>query len=183
MAKKPGEKFVYNSGLSVILGEILKRSVGVPGDKYAEEYLFKPLGITVYDWPTTPDGLLKTGGGLALRSRDMAKFGQLYLKNGKWNGKQIVPEKWVKESTYPHICTTSGSYGYQWWLRSFSVNDRQIDSFYAIGNAGQFIFIFPELDMIVVSTAQNYDRGWSRRFYEMVSSYILPAVVTATQER
>jgi len=178
MAKKPGEKFVYHSGLSVILGEILKRSVGVLGDKFAEEYLFKPLGISEYNWPTTHEGLLKTGGGLALRPRDMAKFGQLYLNNGKWHGKQIVPEKWVKESTQPHISTTSGSYGYQWWLRSFIVNDKQIDSFYATGRAGQFIFVFPEIDMVVVSTAQNYDRGWSRRIYEMLEKYILPAVHT-----
>ena len=87
----------------------------------------------------------------------MAKFGQLYLNNGKGNGKQIVSEKWVKESTQPHTKTTSGAYGYQWWLRSFDVNDRQTDSFYAIGNAGQFIFVFPELEMVVVSTAQNYE--------------------------
>ncbi|MBN2089763.1 serine hydrolase [candidate division KSB1 bacterium] len=183
MVKKPGEKFVYHSGLSVILGEILKRSVGIPGDKFAEEYLFKPLGISAYKWSMSKDSLLHTGGGLALRPRDMAKFGLLYLNNGKWHGKQIVPEKWVKESTQPHISTTSGSYGYQWWLRSFIVNDRQIDSFYAIGNAGQFIFVFPELDMVVVSTAQNYDRGWSRRFYEMLEKYILPAVVEATQDK
>ena len=181
IVQKPGEKFVYHSGLSVILGEILKRSVGVPGERFAEEHLFKPLGISAYEWSKTPDSLLKTGGGLALRPRDMAKFGQLYLSKGKWNGKQIVPEKWVKESTRSHIKTTSGAYGYQWWLRSFKLNDRQIDSFYAIGNAGQFIFVFPELDMVVVSTAQNYDRGWSRRFYEMLGSYILPAVVASTQ--
>jgi len=177
MAKKPGEKFVYHSGLSVILGEILKRSVGVLGDKFAEEYLFKPLGISEYNWPTTHEGLLKTGGGLALRPRDMAKFGQLYLNKGKWNGKQVVPEKWVKASTQHQVKTTSGGYGYQWWLRSFSVNDRQINSFYAIGRAGQFIVVFPELDMVVVSTAQNYDRGWSRRFYEMLGNYILPAII------
>lgn len=177
MAKKPGEKFVYHSGLSVILGEILKRSVGVPGDKFAEEYLFKPLEISAYNWPTTHEGLLKTGGGLALRPRDMAKFGQLYLNNGKWNEIQIVPEKWVKESTLAHIKTTSGSYGYQWWLRSFDINDKKIDSFYAIGTGGQFIVVIPEFDMVLVSTAQNYDRGWSRRFYEMLGSYILPAVL------
>jgi len=182
MAQKPGEKFVYHTGLSVILGEILRRSVGISGDKFAEKYLFKPLGISAYIWPTTPDSLLATGGGLALRPRDMAKFGQLYLNDGKWNEKQIVPEKWVKESTQHHIKTTSGAYGYQWWLRSFHINDRQVDSFYASGRAGQFIFVFPELDMVVVSTAQNYDKSWSRRFYEMLGSYILTAVVFSTHE-
>ncbi len=181
IVQKPGKKFVYHSGLSVILGEILKRSVGISGDEFAAEHLFKPLRISAYEWSETSDNLLDTGGGLALRPRDMTKFGQLYLNNGKWDGKQIVAEKWVKESTRSHIKTTSGGYGYQWWLRSFKVNDRQIDLFYAIGNGGQFIFVFPELDMVVVSTAQNYDRGWSRRFYEMLENYLLPAVVAPIQ--
>jgi len=183
MVNEPGERFVYHSGLSVILGEIIKRTVGIPGDKFAEKNLFNPLGISAYKWPTTPDGLLKTGGGLALRPRDMAKFGQLYLNTGKWNGEQIVLEKWVKESTQHHIKTTSGAYGYQWWMRSFENNNETIESFYAIGNAGQFIFVFPELELIVVSTAQNYDNGWSRRFYGLLKSYILPAVVWSTQQQ
>jgi CubicO group peptidase (beta-lactamase class C family) len=180
MIQKPGEKFVYHTGLSVILGEILKRSVGISGDKFAEKNLFKPLGISTYNWGFTPDSLLKTGGGLALRLRDMAKYGQLFLNNGKWGGEQIISEKWVKESTRPHISTSSGNYGFQWWLRKFKISGQDIDSFYAIGNAGQFIFIFPELEMVVVSTAQNYDSGWSRRFYEMLGTYILPAVIGGT---
>lgn len=178
IVKPPGEKFVYHSGLSTILGEILKRSVGIRGDKFAEKHLFEPLGISTYKWSISHDNLLNTGGGLALRPRDMAKFGQLYLNGGMWNGKQIVPNDWVKESIQPHIKTTSGTYGYQWWLRSFRINDRQIDSFYAIGNAGQFIFVFPDLEMVIVSTAQNYDQGWSKDFFEMISNYILPAALS-----
>jgi CubicO group peptidase (beta-lactamase class C family)/uncharacterized protein YacL (UPF0231 family) len=183
LAQKPGEQFVYHTGLSVLLGEILKRSVGISADKFAEQNLFQPLGITAYNWSKTQGNLLDTGSGLALRSRDMAKLGQLFLNHGKWNDRQIVPEQWAKESTQPHINTPSGAYGYQWWLRSFEINNKTIDLFYAIGNAGQFIVVIPELEMVIISTAQNYDNDWSGRFYEMVSSYILPAVVTATQER
>lgn len=173
----PGKQFKYNSGLSDILGEILKRSSGMSADKFAEEYLFAPLGISAYKWSKKQSGMVHTDGGLALRARDMAKIGQLYLDNGKWHNKQIVPEKWVKESTRIHIKTSSGGYGYQWWMRNFTLNDQKIDSFYAIGNAGQFIFVFPELDMIIVSTAHNFDNSWSRRFYSMLRKYILPAVV------
>jgi CubicO group peptidase (beta-lactamase class C family) len=183
MAQKPGERFVYHTGLSVILGEILKRAVGISADKFAEQNLFQPLGISAYKWSKSQGDLLDTGSGLALRSRDMAKLGQLFLNNGKWEGKQIVSEKWVKESTQPHIKTPSGAYGYQWWLRSFEINDRPIDSFYAIGNAGQFIVVISQLEMVIVSTAQNYDNDWSGRFYEMMRSYILPAVVSAIQEK
>jgi CubicO group peptidase (beta-lactamase class C family) len=182
MVHQPGERFVYHSGLSVILGEILKRSTKIPLDKFAETYLFNPLGISAYKWSKTQGGLIETGGGLALCPRDMAKFGQLYLNGGKWDNKQIVSEKWVKESTHPHIKTTYAAYGYQWWIRNFKINDRQIDSFYAIGNAGQFIFVFPELDTVVVSTAQNYDKNWSRRFLSMLRNSILPALVSFSQE-
>ena len=68
-------------------------------------------------------------------------------------------------------------------LRSFSVNDRQIDSFYAIGTGGHFVVVFPELRMVVVSTAQNYGSGWSRRFYDMLENYILLAVLTFAEEQ
>jgi CubicO group peptidase (beta-lactamase class C family) len=173
---KPGEKFVYHTGLSIILGEILKRSVGIPVDKYAEKNLFTHLGISKYKWSKLKNDVIATGGGLALCSRDMAKFGQLYLNNGKWNNKQVVPEEWVKESTQSHIKTTSGSYGYQWWLRSYNVNSENIDSFYAIGNSGQFILVFPELMMVIISTAQNFDSGWSQNFFNLVSQYILAAM-------
>jgi len=143
MVSKPGEKFVYNTGLSLILGEILKKSVGVSVDKYAEENLFKQLGISKYKWVKHKKGVVATGGGLSLQARDMAKFGQLYLNNGKWKNQQILSEDWVKESIQAHIKTSSGSYGYQWWQRNFHVNFKNIESFYAIGVGGQFIFVFP----------------------------------------
>lgn len=172
----PGEKFDYSSGLSVILGEIIKRSVGIEADKYAEENLFKALGISQYKWSRRKNNILATGGGLALRARDMAKIGQMYLNNGKWNDQQVIPENWIKASKQPHVSTHAGGYGYQWWIRRFKVNDQKIKAFYADGRAGQFIFVFPELDLIVVSTAQNYMRGYHRRFYRMLEDKILPAL-------
>jgi len=178
---KPGEKFNYHSGLSLILGEILKRSSGIQADKFAEKYLFNPLGISKYKWSKSPGGLIQTGGGLALRARDMAKFGQLYLNSGHWQGKQILPEEWVKESTRIQIKKLVDGYGYQWWMRSFKVNSKPIDSFYALGRAGQFIMVFPALDLIVVSTAQNYDYGWANRFYNLVYKYILQAVMPVSE--
>ena len=172
----PGEKFNYNTGLSLVLGEIIKRVTGIEADKYAEENLFKPLGISKYKWSRRKNNLLATGGGLALRARDMAKIGQLFLNGGKWNGQQIIPEDWIKASIRPNVSTPSGGYGYQWWTRSFKINDQKINAYYANGRAGQFIFVFPELDLIVVSTAQNYMRGYHRRFYKMMKNVILPAL-------
>ena len=175
MVLEPGEKFNYHSGLSLILGEILKRASGIPADTFAKKYLFHHLGIEKYKWSKSPGGLVQTGGGLALRARDMAKFGQLYLNNGQWQGQQIIPEEWVKDSTRIQIKKLVDGYGYQWWIRRFKVNGKLIDSYYALGRAGQFIMVFPSFDLIVVSTAQNYDYGWANRFYNLVYKYILKA--------
>jgi len=176
LVMNPGEKFDYSTGLSVILCEIIERSVGIEADKYAKETLFKALGISQYKWSRRKNNILATGGGLALRARDMAKIGQLYLNEGKWNDQQVLTEDWINASIQPHVSTFGGRYGYQWWLRRFIVNDRNIHSYYADGRGGQFIFVFPEFELIIVSTAQNYMSGYHRRFYRMLEDKILPAL-------
>ena len=92
VATAPGMKFVYNSGISLMLGEIIYKVSGLRADKFAERYLFSPLGITNYSWGKSPNGVVNTLGGLALRPRDMAKVGCLFLNGGRWQGKQIVSE-------------------------------------------------------------------------------------------
>lgn len=176
LESRPGLEFNYNSGISIILGEIVHRASGIETNKYAEDNLFNHLGISDYSWSRRKNNLLATGGGLALQARDMAKFGLLYLNNGKWNDEQILNENYVKRSTQSQIKTRSGGYGFQWWIRSFSHNGNKIDAYYANGRAGQFIFVFPELNMIVVSTAQNYKGAYHGKFYKMLEKDILPAV-------
>jgi CubicO group peptidase (beta-lactamase class C family) len=95
----PGETLAYNSGLSIVLGQVIFKASGLRADKFAERYLFEPLGITDFYWSKWPGEIVQTGGGLFLRPRDMAKLGQLFLNNGRWHGKPIVSEAWVKEST------------------------------------------------------------------------------------
>lgn len=126
----PGTQFVYNSGLAITLGEIIYKVSGLRADKFAERYLFAPLGISDYYWWKYPNGTVQTGGGLSLRSRDMAKIGSLLLNDGRWQGRQIVSEAWVKEATKPRVSTglpprkLAPEYGYQWWLGAFRVRDR-----------------------------------------------------------
>ena len=176
LESKPGLEFNYNSGLSIILGEIVHRASGIETNKYAEDNLFNHLGISDYSWSRRKNNLLATGGGLALRARDMAKFGLLYLNSGKWNGEQILSKNFIQRSTQPQIKTRSGWYGFQWWIRSFNIRNREILAYYANGRAGQFIFVFPEMKMIVVSTAQNYKGGYHKKFYKMLQKEILPAL-------
>jgi len=96
LVAEPGTMFTYNSGLAIILGKIISNSINIEFDTFATKYLFEPLGINNHEWRMFPSGIYQTEGGLKLRPRDMAKFGLLYLNNGKWNNQQIISEKWIK---------------------------------------------------------------------------------------
>jgi CubicO group peptidase (beta-lactamase class C family) len=183
IATTPGAKFVYNSGVSLMLGEIIYKVSGLRADKFAERHLFSPLGITNYSWGKAPNGVVNTLGGLALRPRDMAKIGQLLLNGGRWQGKQIVSEKWVKESTKQQIGASqlptwflADGYGYQWWRGSFHVRGQTVESYSARGRGGQFIMVFPTLQMVAVFTGWN-DNELLGQPLDMLQRYILPAAI------
>ena len=127
LKETPGEKFNYCGGLSHLLGVIIRESSGLYADKFAEEHLFYPLGISNYQWYRYADGQVSTQGGLSMRPRDMAKIGLMILNGGKWGGQRVVSQKWVTESTEAHVTGNliSGSgYGYQWWYGKRVINDR-----------------------------------------------------------
>lgn len=178
MAYPPGEFWAYNSGLSILLGGIIKKTTGWFADDFAEQFLFEPLGIIEYEWETLNSDYytIQTGGGLILKPRDMAKFGQLYLNRGVWKGKRIISEYWIDESIKKHVELDSGGwYGFQWWLARHPWNGQLIDSFSAHGLGGEFIFIFPDLELVVVVTAGNHWTGGAPGL-TMIQQYILPAV-------
>ncbi len=181
MVTPPGQKFVYNSGISLMLGGIVRKASGLPADQFAERYLFSALGITNYYWQKAPNGVVNTLGGLWLRPRDMAKIGQLLLNDGCWNGQQVVSREWVQESTKQQVSPnqlpawfSADGYGYQWWLGSFRVRSRVIASYSARGQGGQFIVVFPELQMVAVFTGWN-DNALLAQPLDMLRQYILPA--------
>jgi CubicO group peptidase (beta-lactamase class C family) len=179
-AADPGIQFAYNSGLSLTLGRIVENATGERADLFAEDHLFAPLGITDYSWTLWGDGeTLNTGGGLSLRPRDMAKFGQLYLNGGRWGAVQVVSEDWVSESVRRH--TQYCCYGYQWWRIRFELDDQTLDSFVGIGYGGQYVFVFSELDLIVVLTGGNYDQSISYA-YDLVETHILEPVLAQTAQ-
>ena len=159
MLNDPGTKFIYNTGMAHIMGAIVSKTTGMSLRDFAVNNLFNPLGITNFQWQTDTSG--RNGGGhlLYLTSRDMAKFGYLYLMNGKWNGVQVLPSEWIKETYTEKSDPGDGrKYGYFWWLEKKwdSVRNKNIEIYSANGYGGQYISVIPEYDMVVVITSEPY---------------------------
>lgn len=179
MAASPGSEFSYNSGCSILLSRVLELATGQSAEAYTAEILFRKLGIDRWRWEKGPNELSNTAWGLFMRPIDMALIGYLFLKEGRWENEQLVPEDWVRTSTAPHISAGfSFDYGYQWWRFSESSPLADVlmanDAYFAWGFGGQFIFVFPHLDMVVVSTAENYDN--SAPTFSFLRDYILTSV-------
>lgn len=174
----PGTRYYYNGGGVDLLGVIVNNASGQNVAAFSRDYLFAPLGITNYTWPTLyPSGITCCHGDIYITPRDMAKFGYLFLNNGLWNGTRIISEEWVRKSTQNQISPGvdwADGYGYLWWLRNFSCNGHVYNSFKAMGWGGQEIFVFPSLNMVVVFTGANYVSGTPCD--EMMKNYILSAL-------
>lgn len=151
----PGTRFEYNSMNTYMLSAIVTEITGQSLFDFCKERIFDPMGIKRVFWESCPQSITKGGWGMFMRIEDMAKLGQLYLQKGRWNDQQIVPEEWVTESTSWQIETGSDDnahYGYQLWI-----NDDRPGSFAYNGMMGQNVFVYPDLDMVVVTNAGNAD--------------------------
>ena len=173
MIEKAGQTFRYSSGGMNIISAVIEGASGKSITNFITQYLFEPLVITDYQLSHSPDGRIYLGGDFKLKPRDLAKFGQLYLSDGTWNGKQILSTQWVKESTMVQVEQTG--YGFAWWLPPLSANGKNYKSIYVGGNGGQAIIIVPELDLVAVFTGGNfnYDLFDTRR---IVEKHIIPAM-------
>lgn len=176
----PGTKFEYNSGASVLLGKITRSITGKRIDKWAEEKLFEPLGITDYYWKETPDGEIDTEGGLFLKTEDLAKIGTLFLNKGKWNNKQIVSENWVSSSINPIVDSvdpeneSETGYGYQWWIPQHKNGKSQI--FAGIGYGGQYLMVAPEYNLIIVFNGWNINDKPEKSTRKVLQDRIIPII-------
>jgi len=175
---EPGAEFTYHGVYSIIPSYLIERATGAPAETFAAEYLFGPLGIEEWQWASIANGLTDTDGGLSLRPRDMARLGQLYLDGGTWNGRQIVSEAWVDESSRRQIVNEdSPDYCLLWWCGDFHYGSRSAWTFFASGLGGQKIFIFPDLDLVAVVTQQVFGNPYDElNNMAILSRYVLPAV-------
>jgi CubicO group peptidase (beta-lactamase class C family) len=164
----PGTKWNYCSGCSHLLTGILQQTTGLNPRDFAEQYLFKPLGIADVAWMTDPAKVPYGAGGFRLTPRDMAKLGYLYLRNGQWDGEQIVSANWVKSATRkyadvdidPHF-----GYGYHWFTIA------SMAGYAAVGRGGQIVLVIPKSDLVIVTTAAT-----EVSLFELIDQYVLPAV-------
>ena len=173
-AESPGARFNYNSGCSILLAGILREATGQDVEEFADEYLFNPLGIEKTYWWKDPTGLAQTHSGLGLLPGDMAKIGQLCLNGGRWEGRQIVPTSWIEESWAPQY--GNDRYGLGWWLDHLPVGGKGTPTYAAEGNGGQFIFVMPEINLVVVFTGGNYGKQVAFQAYKITIDHVLSAI-------
>jgi CubicO group peptidase (beta-lactamase class C family) len=180
----PGTEWNYSAGNTQLLAEIIFRKSGMTIDKYADKYIFQPLGIHQCEWVNlTFRHIPAAASGLRLTSRDLMKFGLLYLHNGNWNGSQLLDSAWVKESFNSFVKRPdlsrygipAGGYGFQFWTSAYTVNGRMIEIAEAKGNGGQSIFFCKSLNLLLITTGGNYNKADSNP-YLILTRYILPAV-------
>ena len=158
---EPGTKFLYNTAATYMLAAIIHKVTGENVVDYLQPRLFEPLAITGADWEIDPKEVNTGGWGLRLKTEDLAKFGQLYLQNGVWNGKQVLPEGWAKEATTKKIDQNPDAtpeelaendwlqgYGYKFWRSRHN-------SFRGDGAYGQYVLVFPEEDAVIAITAET----------------------------
>lgn len=169
---KPGTHFVYNSMATFMLSAIIQKVTKQTLSEYLTPRIFQPLGIENPKWEKNPQGIDYGGWGLNIRTEDIAKFGQLYLQKGNWEGKQLIPEAWVKEAT--SFQTSNGSnpesdweqgYGYQFWMCRNGL-------YRGDGAFGQYCIVFPEQEAVLAITSGTRDMG---AIMNLVWKHILPA--------
>lgn len=145
---EPGTEWNYSSGDTMVLSGVLGQVTGMATADYAAEQLFEPLGIDQVDWWSDAEGNTLTYCCLDTTSRHFARFGQLYLQEGEWQGEQLVPAEWVAESLEP--AESWAGYGYQWWRTGAESDDLPDDLYAARGHDGQYTYVIPSLDLVIV---------------------------------
>ncbi|MCB7479835.1 serine hydrolase domain-containing protein [Christiangramia sediminis] len=182
MINEPNKHANYGSANPYLVGVAMDSIISEPLEIFMDKNLFQKLEISNYIIQTDMTGRPYFGGGMYLTPRDMMKFGKLYLNKGKSNGKQILSEKWINDSfkNYRVLENTAdeNGYGYLWWHYNYELNGDSIESIEARGAGGQYIFILPKLEMVVVITSGNYRNSKTQQPEKILEKYILPYIKT-----
>ena len=177
---KYGRAWSYCTAGSFVLGELVQRASKQPLQDFAASELFGPMGITRTDWQVTPSGVAMGGGGLGLRSRDLAALGQLYLQGGQWNGQPVVPVEWVRASVSPkaQVEGEDGTeFGYLWWLKELGDDAAKHPAWLMNGSGGNKVIVIPDMKLVTVITTTNFGRRDAHALSEkLMADYVMTAV-------
>lgn len=178
MALPPGSAFTYSGGATTLLAAALAKAVGTSLDTYASDKLFGPLGITDVEWlGFSASAQVAAFAGLRMRPRDLAKLGQLVVDQGRWRGRQLLPARWIAESTRPYLNAEGFQalyYGYHWFLGRSLSNGHDLGWIAGFGAGGQRLFIVPAFDLVVAVNAFNYRNHVPAA---ILNRFVLPAVM------
>jgi CubicO group peptidase (beta-lactamase class C family) len=176
---EPGTRVEYSTGTSHLLSAILTKATKKSTWQFAQEELARPLGFSLAQWPQDPQGIYFGGNDMLMTPRQMIRFGELYENDGRVGERQVIPKSWVEKADDGVGRSRWGSdreYGYGFWIREFAGHK----SFYAWGYGGQFIFVVPDLDLVVVTTsrsdASRERQDHLRGIYDLVETLIVPVV-------
>jgi CubicO group peptidase (beta-lactamase class C family) len=174
----PGAEYAYNNGAVHLLSAVVREVVGTSLGTVAAQRLLGPLGVDRYEWPADPDGHEIPSGHLLMTPRNMAKLGLLFLRHGEWNAAHLIDPGYVDEATArqaPGRPVPEGvGYGYLWWVDDLACPP----AFFAGGHGGQYIYVVPAFDLVVVTTADAYaePRPFGRALRTLIESYVVRAV-------
>ena len=186
LIRTPGTRMDYSTGNTHLLSAILTRVTGTSTWQFARDFLAEPMGFSLAEWPRDPQGVYFGGNDMTMTPRQMMIFGQMYLNGGRANGRQVVPEQWVEASFVartPSPRERGRFYGYGWWIRQMASHA----TFYAWGYGGQFIFLVPDLELVVVTTSSSNPgegrRRHLREIYRFVEDHIVSPITLLDTDR
>jgi CubicO group peptidase (beta-lactamase class C family) len=177
----PGTAMQYSTGNTHILSAILSAATRSSTWQFANEVLGKPLGFALPRWPQDPQGIYFGGNDMLMTPRQMLAFGQLYLDRGRVKDAQIVPASWIERSFVPRGRSpiSDQEYGYGWWIRELGGHR----AYYAWGFGGQYVFVVPDLDLVVVTTSASTvaedRRSHRRNVFDLVEYLVVERVASS----
>ena len=178
LVDRPGGRMIYSTGSTHLLSAILTRATGLSTLEFGRRRLAQPLGITLPAWLRDPQGIYFGGNEMLLTPRAMLAVGELYRAGGTVGGRQVVSQAWIRESTTPRTVSrySRRHYGYGWWIRGLAGHP----AYYAWGYGGQFIFVIPGLDSVIVATSSpnpgDGRRQHRRELDALIERHLVPAL-------
>ena len=183
MDAAPGERMIYSTGNTHLLSAILTEAAGKSTWEFGQEALADPLGFHLPRWSTDPQGIFFGGNDMLMTPRQMMAIGEMYLHKGVTAGRRVVPEEWVQQSCEGRTRSSRSRerYGYGWWIREFD----SFETCYAWGYGGQYIFVVPELELVIVATSSPNDsedrRGHRGHLFRIVEEKIVSPIADASE--